>query len=164
MIETVVIRHIRENLAKCSLTPLHDKPGFQFYTAHDELGFDGTGYTLLAVDAPELSKEDAGRPLLLLDATWPLLPAVRRSVVGQPTLRSIPVDVTTAYPRVNKRGEDPAGGLASVEALFIAHLILGSVDLSLLDEYYWRDVFIDALPKRLSALMNADASPPFMVS
>ena len=154
MLETVVIRHKREKLSKCSLTPLHGRPGFKFLTARDELAFDATGYTMLAVDAPVISRADSGRPLLLLDATWPLLPAVRRSVVGEPIARSIPADVPTAYPRVNKMGKDPAGGLASIEALFVAHLMLGFCDLTLLDDYHWRHAFLDGLPTVLTDLLE----------
>ena len=37
---------------------------------------------------------------------------------------------------------DPLGGLASVEALYLARLLLGQRDNSLLAEYYWREEFL----------------------
>ncbi|MEE2756000.1 MAG: hypothetical protein VYA30_05045 [Myxococcota bacterium] len=145
-IETVVIRHPKERLSKCSLTPLHDREEIQFYKAKQGFEFNADGYTLLAVDAPALSVADAGRPLLLLDATWRLLPRVKAAVVGDPIARSIPAGVTTAYPRVGTTFPDPAGGLASVEALFIARALLGDYDESLLAAYHWREQFLADLP------------------
>ena len=83
------------------------------------------------MDAPPLTPADGERPLLVLDATWKLLPAVERAVSGAPVRRSIPRDVLTAYPRVGKTFPDPLGGLASVEALFIARAMLGDPDETL---------------------------------
>ena len=37
------------------------------------------------------------------------------------------------------------GGLASVEALYLARLLLGEGDDSFLDAYYWRSGFIENL-------------------
>ena len=48
----------------------------------------------------------------------------------------------TAYPRVSKQGTDPDNGLASVEALFIAYLILGRPTVGLLDHYRWAEEFL----------------------
>ena len=145
-IETVVIRHPKERLSKCSLTPLHGREEIQFYVAKKKFQLDATGYTLLAVDAPPLTPADGERPLLVLDATWKLLPAVERAVSGAPVRRSIPRDVLTAYPRVGKTFPDPLGGLASVEALFIARAMLGDPDETLLDGYHWKDKFLAQLP------------------
>jgi len=96
-----------------------------------------TGYTVLALDAPELSVEDAGRSLLLLDSTWRLLPQLEVCLKGEGIRRTLP-PVATAYPRVSKIDQDPTGGLASVEALYLARLLLGERDDSLLQAYYWR--------------------------
>lgn len=148
-IETVVIRHPKERLSKCSLTPLHCRPEINFYKAKHGFRFNADGYTLLAVDAPPLSVADSGRPLLLLDATWRLLPRVKSSIDGTPVERSIPPGVSTAYPRVGRTFPDPTGGLASVEALFVARALLGDYDESLLFEYYWRDEFLANLPQWL---------------
>jgi len=141
-IPVLIVRHPRERLSKCSLTPLHGRPGLTFKRAQAGFTLDATGYTLLAVDAPVLSAEDAGRPLLLLDSTWRLLPQLNACLTGEPVLRSLPEGIDTAYPRVSKVSEDPLGGLASVEALYLARRLLGDDDLSLLDDYYWRDAFL----------------------
>ncbi|WP_269527128.1 hypothetical protein [Coraliomargarita parva] len=139
--ETVIIRHPREKRSKCSLTPLEGRPGYRFYRARPDWHFNVTGYTVLGLDAPVLSPEDAGRPLLLLDSTWRLLPQLEACLVGQGVRRSLP-EVKTAYPRVSKIASDPTGGLASVEALYLAKLLLGQRDDSMLDQYYWREVFL----------------------
>ena len=146
-VETVVIRHPRELLSKCSLTPVEGRADtvawLRFLKAHQELHFEAEGYTELAVDAPPLSVSDRHRPLLLLDSTWRLLPKVRSKVFGTTVRRSIPDRWLTAYPIVSKDGSDPTGGLASIEALFVAQALLGNVMPSLLDGYYWKERFLD---------------------
>lgn len=140
-----VIRHANERLSKCSLTPLHGRPEITFLTAQGDMRFDATGFVVLAVDAPVLSAADAGHPLLLLDSTWRLLPKLMRRLDGQPLFRSLPAGARTAYPRASKTVPDPHGGLASVEALYLARKILGDDDVSLLDGYRWRDTFLAGL-------------------
>ena len=71
-IKTVVIRHKKENFKKCSLTPLEGRSDISFLLSTD-LVYDATDHIVLAVDAPLLSDRDHGT-LLLLDATWKLLP------------------------------------------------------------------------------------------
>ena len=155
-VDTAVIRHPRELLSKCSLTPVEGRDDtvqwLSFLRAHQDLRFDAQGYTELAVDAEPLSLSDRERPLLLLDSTWRLLPKVRSKVVGQTVRRSIPTCWVTAYPRVSKDGSDPTGGLASIEALFVAQSLLGNVMPSLLDGYYWKERFLELNAEHLAAL------------
>ena len=139
-----VIRHQKERRSKCSLTALEEREDITFYKANQGWGFDLTGFTVLALDAPELSVADAGRPLLLLDSTWRLLPQLQACLYGRAVSRTLPA-VDTAYPRVSKLTKDPLGGLASIEALYLAKLVLGERDDSLLESYYWRDEFWDNL-------------------
>ncbi len=148
-VKTVVIRHPNENLAKCSLTPLHGRPEIEFLVGEGDMRFDATGYLVLAVDSPVISPSDSGRPLLLLDTTWVLLPKLINRLTGTPVYRSLPDAVRTAYPRVSKMHKDPAAGLASVEALYLARKLLGDDDLSLLDGYHWKDAFLAKLPADL---------------
>ena len=108
-----VIRHPRENLKKCSLRHLHANPNFEFLKASDGFRFDATGFTVLEMNAPAISMEDFGRPLLLLDSTWFLLPRIRAKIFGDFISRSLPPTVKTAYPRVSKMHSDP-DGLATV--------------------------------------------------
>jgi pre-rRNA-processing protein TSR3 len=142
VVAVTVIRHPKEKIAKCSLRHLHERPGFTFWRAKPGFTFDATGFTLLAVDAPELSPRDAVQPLLLLDSTWRYLPQVAASVRGEPIRRSIPRGVVTAYPRKSRVFDDPEAGLASVEALYVALRLLGVRDDTLLDGYHWRTEFL----------------------
>ena len=144
-IRTVVIRHRKERISKCSLRPLHGRPEITFLRAVPGFTFDATGYTLLAVDAPPLSPADAGRPLLVLDSTWRYLPQIEACLRGAPVRRSIPAGVRTAYPRASRTHPDPASGLASVEALDLARRILGDADEGLLLGYHWRVPFLESL-------------------
>lgn len=144
-IRTVVIRHRKERLSKCSLRPLHGRAEITFLRATPGFTFDATGYTLLAVGAPPLSAADAGRPLLLLDSTWRHLTQLEACLRGDPVRRSIPEGIATAYPRRSRTHPDPEAGLASVEALYLARRILGDADETLLDGYHWRVSFLDQL-------------------
>lgn len=144
MIPTTIIRHPKERLAKCTLEPLRDHIGLTFRKASRGFIFNATGYTLLTLDAPVLETGDAVRPLLLLDATWRLLPQLERCLTGEPVRRTLPRGIQTAYPRVSKIDEmpNPFGGLASVEALFVAQAILGRPEPTLLAHYRWKDTFL----------------------
>lgn len=141
-----IIRHPKEKRSKCSLTPLEGRVDIEYFKAREGWSFDMSGFTVLTLGAPELSVEDAGRPLLLLDSTWRLLPQLEACLVGQGERRTLPA-VQTAYPRVSKIAQDPHGGLASVEALYLAKLLLGERDDSLLAAYYWREIFLDSLKR-----------------
>ena len=149
MTHTVIIRHPKERRSKCSLTPLEGMPGLQFLVWSKTLSFQAEGHTLLCVDAPPLSPADSDRPLLLLDATWRRLKQMQGCIRGEPIRRSIPANVATAYPRVSRYGDDPAGGLASVEALFVARAMLGHWEPELLADYHWRELFLSRLPAGL---------------
>lgn len=146
MTQISIIRHPKERRSKCTLTPLEGRPDVAFYKAREGWSFDMRGYTVLALGAPELSAADAGRPLLLLDSTWRLLPQLEACLHGEGIRRTLP-SVPTAYPRVSKIAEDPHGGLASVEALYLAKLLIGERDDSLLGGYYWREQFEENLKK-----------------
>ena len=49
------------------------------------------------------------------------------------------------YPRACRVFGDPEGGLASVEAVYVALRILGDDDPSVLDGYHWKDKFLAGL-------------------
>lgn len=146
MKSATIIRHPKERRSKCSLTPLEGRGDLEFFRARSGWRFEASGYTVLGLNAPVLSEADAERPLLLLDSTWRLLPQLESCLVGEGVRRSLP-SVPTAYPRVSKVTEDPLGGLASVEALFLARLLIGQRDDSLLEGYYWREDFLGGLRK-----------------
>jgi len=173
----VILRHPRERLSKCSLEPLRGRwPGLHFIRADPGVRYDARGHLLLTVDAPALGPPDARlageapgqpapgtaawsdevrkalragmRPLLLLDATWRLLPQLGAALVNREAAlpRSLP-PVPTAYPRVSKIARDPEAGLASVEALYLALRVLGHNEPALLADYPWRERFLAGLPQ-----------------
>lgn len=138
---TLIYRHRRENLAKCSLTPLSTRPDFRFLTYPTDPLPDLTGYIALQVGAPPLTAADASHGLFLIDATWRLA-AVMERACPQLETRSLPAHFRTAYPRRQTECPDPATGLASIEALYLAHLLLGRPVDGLLDHYHWREQFL----------------------
>ena len=145
---TVIVRHPRENPRKCSVLPLRGRPGLLFLAYPVRERPDLTGYIRLAAEGPELSAADAAAGVLLLDGSWRRAGAMTRAFADVPP-RSLHGWVT-AYPRVSKLGTDPDNGLASVEALFIAHHILGRPTEGLLDHYRWAEEFL-----RLNGLARA---------
>ncbi len=141
---SVIVRHPKERKSKCSVEPLVGDERFHFVRYDSESRYDATGFIVLAVDAPPLSVADREIPFLILDSTWRYLGALRTSLTGEVSERSLPVTVTTAYPRVSKISDDPTAGLASVEALYAALRIVGERDDTLLDQYHWRAEFLDS--------------------
>ena len=137
-----IIRHPKERVSKCSLNGVQEVIECTFLKASNKLEFDATGYIVLQIDAPVLSAADAGRPLVLLDSTWRLLPQLIACVQGSPIFRSLPPEIATAYPRVSKLYKDPQQGLASIEALYLALKILGTDEKRLLDNYFWKEQFL----------------------
>lgn len=88
-----------------------------------------------------LTPDDRYRGLLVLDGTWKLVQPMEAEFCGIPIRTLLPW--RTAYPRTSKLYEDPAAGLATVEALFAAYVQMGRPTDGLLDDYYWRDRFLE---------------------
>jgi pre-rRNA-processing protein TSR3 len=137
---TVIVRHPRERPSKCSVYPLRDHPGLIFleYPLAAPPGLDG--YVRLAVEGPALSAADAACGLLILDGSWRWTEVMTKAFAFVPP-RSLQ-GYRTAYPRVSKLYVDPAEGLATVEALYLAHHLLGRPTAGLLDHYHWRAEFL----------------------
>ncbi len=141
---TYVLRHRRENLKKCSLRGLEKRPDFKFFTYPTALLPDLSNYVMLALDAPPLSPADREHGLFLLDATWRYAVKMLQFVDAHAIIerRSIPAGFRTAYPRRQEDCPSPEEGLASIEALYIAYVILGHDPAGLLDNYHWRAEFL----------------------
>lgn len=139
---TAIIRHRRENLKKCSLTGLEKTVGLLFYTYPSDPLPSFEGYLILKVGAPPLTEVDAQRNLLLIDGTWRLAKIMEKQLPSFLEARSLPCHYRTAYPR--KQTECPCRetGLASVEALYLAHRLLGRPCEDFLDFYYWKSQFL----------------------
>lgn len=141
---TVVYRHRRENLKKCSLRGLEADKEFRFYTYPKHPLPPLKNYLLLAMDAPPLTKEDSSKGILLVDATWKLASVMLANVPLEGVVpRSLPTHFRTAYPRRQEDCQNPSEGLASIEALYIAFTLLGREADFLLENYYWRDSFLE---------------------
>ena len=137
---TLIVRHSRENPRKCSVLPLRGRPDLVFLPYPVKQRPPLEGYIRLAADGPPLSAADASFGLLLLDGSWRWAASMTREFVEVPP-RSLH-GWRTAYPRSSKLGTDPDNGLASVEALYIAHHILGRPTAGLLDHYRWAAEFL----------------------
>lgn len=144
-IPVLIVRDPRESVKKCSLTPLRGLPQIQFVSYHPERRVAAGRAILLHPDGPELSREDAGLPLLLVDCAWRRVPQLLGTIDGELVPRRLP-GLRTAYPRKSTIFEDPASGLASVEALYAALAILGDPRPELLHAYHWRDQFLALNP------------------
>jgi pre-rRNA-processing protein TSR3 len=152
---TIIVRHPKENPRKCSVLPLRGRPGHVFLSFPVCQRPDLSGYLRLAAEGPALSAADAALGILLLDGSWRWAAAMTRDFADVPP-RSLH-GWKTAYPRVSKLGTDPDNGLASIEALYVAHHILHRPTAGLLDHYRWREEFL-----RLNALQFSDdaETPP----
>ena len=149
---TIILRDSHENPRKCSVWPLRGMAGLIFvrYPLVEPLALEG--YIRLAAEGPELSAADAAHGILLLDGSWNRADRMTRDFLDVPP-RSLQ-GYRTAYPRVSKLGTDPGNGLASVEALFLAHHILGRPTTGLLDHYHWAEEFL-----RLNGIGQEQSSP-----
>jgi pre-rRNA-processing protein TSR3 len=141
---TIILRHRRENLKKCSLRGLEKRPDFQFFTYPFDRLPELSGYILLSMDAPPLSQADQDRGIFLIDGTWRYARTMEAQLL-KPHLfvrRSLPEGFSTAYPRRQEDCLDPSKGLASIEALYAAFAILGRPTEGLLDNYHWKEEFL----------------------
>ena len=139
---TLIWRHARENLKKCSLKGLETREDLCFVKYPKPLVFNPNDYLVLEVGAPVLSEKDQGKNLLLLDGTWSYAAKMRKKLPLMEA-RSLPSHFVTAYPRKQTGCLEPEKGLATVEALFLAYYLMGKNPEGLLAHYYWKDLFLE---------------------
>jgi pre-rRNA-processing protein TSR3 len=142
----IVIRHRKENLKKCSLKGLEKRGDFLFFSYPLREIPSCEGYALLTMEATEeLSLADRENGLVILDATWRLAKVMEKNISFLSSLkkRRLPNKFMTAYPRRQQDCPDPNQGLASIEAIVCAYAIMGRSIHGLLDDYYWRDSFLE---------------------
>lgn len=138
--QTVIVVHPKENRKKCSVEPLRSDARFLFWKYPE---YDETKLSLplrLGVDGPPLTRKDGGHQLLVLDGTWRYAATMEEDYANIQA-RSLQGWVT-AYPRTSKIFDDPLGGLATIEAIYAAFLILGKSTAGLLEQYFWKDEFL----------------------
>lgn len=144
---TVVVVHQKERRSKCTVEPLRKRSDMLFYRYPLRQRLQLQNYVRLAMDGPHLSTADRGRGLLILDATWRLVaPMVVDFRDVEP--RSLP-PARSAYPRTSKISTDPLGGLATVEAVYLAYVLLGRDPAGLLNDYRWSQEFLRINDMRL---------------
>ena len=141
---TIILRHRKENLKKCSLKGLEKRNDLVFYTYPITFPKDLNGYMMLHMLGEELTEKDQDKGLFLLDSTWRYEEKMRRYANQKAPLqlRKIPDIYRTAYPRAQTGCIDEKRGLATVEALYIALKILNRPTEGLLENYYWKDSFL----------------------
>jgi pre-rRNA-processing protein TSR3 len=149
MAPTIILRHRKENLKKCSLTPLQNREDLLFYRYPKDLTHlpTSSGLIALVVGAEPFQPEryDSELPFLLIDGTWRLAEVMWREVqrVYPGTIHQVSLpSCKTAYPRRQTGCAEPEEGLASVEALYLLHRLIGRSVEGLLDQYYWKDEFL----------------------
>ena len=146
-----VLMDRRENKKQCTVYPLRARPDFS-------LRYFDNGKEMLPAFAADILLHVGGEPLdafrarhtgarriATIDCTWKRLATViDRVAAPMPKLVKIPGEFVTAYPRRSKiPGMDPEGGLATIEALFIAAAFLGKWDESLLGEFHFKNQFLE---------------------
>ena len=138
----IIIVHSKERRKKCSLTPIMDWPEFTFY---DDLDYEiPENALILHPEGAPLTKEDRGRTIVLIDATWKYFKKMfnRDPHLKQYETRSVP-GVLTAYPRQSKFKKHPPNYLASIEVVFCVGRILGKEEyIRTINEYYFKDEFL----------------------
>jgi ribosome biogenesis protein Tsr3 len=96
--------------------------------------------------------------LAFVDSTWSRLPILLKRIPGPlPRFARIPPGFVTAYPRHSKYKSEPEGGLATIEAIFIAAALLGKWDLSLFSRFHFAGEFLRLNRARFLQLGIADA-------
>lgn len=138
----------RENPDKCTIHPVKNRNDFsvRYFKSNDPIAaFESE--ILLHVGGECLSEwkknNSTAKSLAVIDCNWKKVPATLTRVAAPlPKFVKIPEGFVTAYPRRNKQGLDPDGGLATIEALFIAAAFLGAWDETLLEKYYFREAFL----------------------
>jgi len=141
---TIILRHRRENLKKCSLRGLEGRDDMRFFRYPGPVLPDLQGYIVLGMDAPILSEDDQDAGLFILDGTWRYAARMWENTaeIKKLTVRSLPKNIRTAYPRKQEDCPDPERGLASIEAIYIAYHLLGRRTAGLLDHYHWKERFL----------------------
>ncbi|MEM7309512.1 MAG: hypothetical protein AAF682_22730 [Planctomycetota bacterium] len=143
--DVLILRDPRESVKKCSLTPLRGSDGVRFVEYRRERRLDAGERVLLHPEGELLGPSDRGRDLLLIDCAWRRVPQLLGTVDGTLHLRRLP-ELVTAYPRKSRIFEDPDQGLASVEALYAASVLLGDPHPEWLADYRWRESFLERNP------------------
>jgi pre-rRNA-processing protein TSR3 len=141
---TIILRHRKENLKKCSLRGLEERSDFHFFTYPKDKLPNLSRYFLLTMDALPISEADKDLGIFLIDGTWRYAELMERQLPKPHCFkkRSLPLHFQTAYPRRQADCPDPSRGLASAEALYLTYFLLGRNAEGLLKNYHWKEAFL----------------------
>ena len=123
------------------MEPLRGDDRFVFRAFPEPIPESLDNYFRLGFGGPVISQADSDQGLLVLDGTWKLAGRME-NVYSEVPIRSLP-EFQTAYPRTSKLYEDPLGGLATIEAVYLAYKLLGRDTTGLLESYRWADDFLE---------------------
>src|SRR3990167_4132031 len=96
---TIILRHRKENLKKCSLTGLEKNSAFRFFTYPKQIPEKLTNYLVLSMEGDPLTEKDSSMGLYLIDATWSHAERMNKMVPQDLPRRTLPSHFRTAYPR-----------------------------------------------------------------
>jgi pre-rRNA-processing protein TSR3 len=139
-----------ETANKCTIAPLIGRPDFHVTRVGRKSTLGPLKAKILLHHEGEClstlrEKYTISDGLACVDSIWRRLPRLIEMIERPlPLLAKIPNGFVTAYPRKSRLYEDPDGGLATIEAVFIAAAMLGHWDETLLSEYYFSQSFIEA--------------------
>jgi pre-rRNA-processing protein TSR3 len=147
-----------ERPGKCSVLPLRDREDMRIVRFDRRRAIPAlTGDVLLHPEGRLLPQIEGTVPFIrelpaaeaivicAVDCNWRRLPTITARIEPPlPPLVRIPEGFSTAYRRRNQRDLDPAEGLATVEALFLAAAFLGHWDETLLEHCRMRAEFLEA--------------------
>ncbi len=143
--DVLILRDPRESTRKCSLTPLRGMQGIRFLEYRRERRY-AVGRRVLLTPAGELLQPaDRGLDLLVVDCSWRRVPSLLATLEGELLPRRLP-PLVSAYPRVSRTFADPTEGLASVEALYAASVLLGDPHPEWLRDYRFAAAFLEQNP------------------
>ena len=129
---------------RCSVIPLIGRPDISIVYRPDFDTTDFSGMTLLHPEG-EVRTIRSDERILLVDSNWTMAKRLyNRLATKYPTMKRVAFhNVESAYPW--KGSTCPSNSLASVEALYLASLLMGRSDESLLAHYYFREQFLEKL-------------------
>jgi pre-rRNA-processing protein TSR3 len=143
-----------ETANKCTIMPLSYRPDFCLFRVKGAGALGPLSSSILLHHEGRCLTEIKGslsdvNSIASIDCVWRRLNGLIRRIKGTlPVFVRIPDGFETAYPRRSLLRTDPAGGLATIEAIFVASALLGNWDVSLLSEYYFGRDFVKKNERR----------------
>lgn len=142
----IIISRDKRIEKKCTLYPLRGRSDFSFRTRLNPGEFSKNSILLFPDGEPLTSElvneiknqvvESSHLEIVLIDSRWKktkgvldLLPPIRKVSLNGYTTGAV------------RRDPPPQGGLASVEALYLASQIFGKPDLTLFENYHFKERF-----------------------